>query len=312
MKRKTLIALISLGIGFSACKKESGDTTLYDGINGEEKEDTTAMLNPASIEGLHQQIFLPKCATSGCHDGHFEPDFRTIQSSYTTLVNAPVFKQVDPFTVRVKPGDKENSWLWERVTTDDPVLGRMPLYSDMLSQEELDNIASWIEGGAKDMFGADPQVPNLNPTLYGYYIGLASDSTVRFDNTRRPMDFTGSMVVPENTELAIYIGVFDDSTNIWELTNNVLKFSTDQDDFSSAVERTAQLVWPLFQPKDYFGPGRDGFFLWKVTINTSQWNKDDVVYLRYYTKDEHHSEPAELPDYYSEWYLKTHFSMVID
>ena len=32
----------------------------------------------------------PTCANSGCHDGTFEPDFRTVGSSWNTLVNHPV------------------------------------------------------------------------------------------------------------------------------------------------------------------------------------------------------------------------------
>ena len=49
-------------------------------------------LDPNSIAALHKDIFKPTCANSGCHDGNFEPDFRTIESSYNTLVNQPIVK----------------------------------------------------------------------------------------------------------------------------------------------------------------------------------------------------------------------------
>ena len=38
--------------------------------------------DPSSIQGLHQNIFSTKCASAGCHDGNFEPDFRSVESSY--------------------------------------------------------------------------------------------------------------------------------------------------------------------------------------------------------------------------------------
>ncbi|MEM6347295.1 MAG: hypothetical protein AAF927_25620, partial [Bacteroidota bacterium] len=40
----------------------------------------------SSIVGLHKFIFSQSCAVPGCHDGAFEPDFRTVQSTYSTLV----------------------------------------------------------------------------------------------------------------------------------------------------------------------------------------------------------------------------------
>jgi hypothetical protein len=64
-------------------------------------------VDPNSIVGLHYNIFVPTCANSGCHDGTFEPDFRSIESSYNTMVNHPIIKN-DPqgtYEVRVMPGN---------------------------------------------------------------------------------------------------------------------------------------------------------------------------------------------------------------
>ncbi|MEO1451605.1 MAG: hypothetical protein AAFV07_18895, partial [Bacteroidota bacterium] len=88
---------------------------------------------PDCFAGLHATIFAPTCANSGCHDGTFEPDFRTIESSYNTLVYHPIIKN-DPqgqYTYRVKPGSAEQSVLWNRLTTDiDGQSGIMPLVVD--------------------------------------------------------------------------------------------------------------------------------------------------------------------------------------
>ena len=73
-------------------------------------EDNTVQgegLNPASIEGLHANIFGKTCANSGCHDGNFEPDFRTIESTYNTLVFQPIIKNdlQGTYEYRVVPGN---------------------------------------------------------------------------------------------------------------------------------------------------------------------------------------------------------------
>jgi hypothetical protein len=314
MKHLRLITISILVTGlFFSCQKDSntGGGDLYDDLNDGPVVDTTVILNPKSIEGLHQQIFAPKCATSGCHDGHFEPDFRTIQSTYTTLVRAKVFKKVDPFEVRVDPGSKESSWLWERITTEDSVLGKMPLYSPALSQEELDNIAYWIENGAKDANGNTMPKADFYPNLYGYYITDKGDTSNRYDHLRQPNDFTGAMMVPTGKDIDIWIGVNDVETDINALTVNELKFSTKEDDFSNAVTVSATFEFPgLIVPKYFNNRGR-GYFFYKATVNTSQWTPGQQVYMRYYVQDGGHSSPIEIPSNGSEWYWKSRYSMLI-
>ena len=111
---------------------------------------------------LHQQVFAPTCANSGCHDGTFEPDFRTVGSSSNTLVNHPVIANdaAMSFSRRVVPGNVDASFLMERLTVEIPnTSGMMPLEVDEESDynerrpEYLDAIAAWIEAGAPDPNG---------------------------------------------------------------------------------------------------------------------------------------------------------------
>ena len=53
---------------------------------------------------------------------------------------------VDGYTVA--PFDLERSILWNRVNEPDPEK-RMPLGFEALSQDQLDILSSWIEGGAR-------------------------------------------------------------------------------------------------------------------------------------------------------------------
>ena len=46
----------------------------------------TTPIDSSTFLGLHEYIFSTTCAVPGCHDGHFEPDFRSVQSSYNTMV----------------------------------------------------------------------------------------------------------------------------------------------------------------------------------------------------------------------------------
>ena len=162
-------SIVVLGIvllivfAFGSCKKETYENP-YQNI---EEEDPTMIedslnIDPASIAGLHANIFSKTCANSGCHDGNFEPDFRTIESSYNTLVGAPIIKN-DPqgsFEFRVVKGEVSASQLVARLEYDiDGNSGIMPLVIDPGNDWEaqkatyIQNVKDWIAGGAKDVFG---------------------------------------------------------------------------------------------------------------------------------------------------------------
>ena len=114
---------------------------------------------------IHTDILVPGCTVIGCHDGHFEPDFRTLESSYYTMVYQPVHKNniAGSFEFRVIPYDTSGSVLYERITnccfvnTDDG----MPqlIIGEPLPAEEIAAIGQWIMAGAPDMMGRLPVKP---------------------------------------------------------------------------------------------------------------------------------------------------------
>ena len=145
--------------------------------------DTDGLVVPPLPEGnfawLHQQVFAPTCANSGCHDGTFEPDFRTVGSAWNTLVNHPVIANdaAMSFNRRVVPGSVSNSFLFERLTVNIPnTSGMMPLEVDEESdyderrEEYLDAIAAWIAAGAPDINGnvAPSEGASLPPQIHGF------------------------------------------------------------------------------------------------------------------------------------------------
>ena len=292
MKNITLIALLFVVVTFMSCNKVVEDTTknpFNGGVN-----DTTILdsINATSIQGLHQNIFAVRCANPACHDGSFEPDFRTIESTYNSLVYQPVIKNDTnySFTYRVVPYNTDKSWLIERLLTEDPVLGRMPIYSTPLSQPEMDNIKAWINDGAKDITGAVAQFPNKNAEVK-YFAGYNFNG-VRID-TNRENGWSSPFLISKDSTFIIYAKVDDDSTSSSSLLVNQLKLSTNKDDFSAAT--TLQATYYTSK-------------LWQVTVPANAFNTGDQVYFRYYVRDPEHIDLTEYPKNTSPYYYKENAS----
>jgi hypothetical protein len=261
-----------------------------------------------SFLGIHQYILSVKCAQPACHDGAFEPDYRTVTSSYNTLVYAKVFKNSpdSAFKYRVKPYDTAYSWLHERITTDDAVLGRMPLY-DTLPKRQIDIISDWILNGAKDIFGNVPQQSNPQPSFFGIVAYLTSNNfrvdTIRGNSPVNPF------LVPANTEVDIWFGVYDDITLPPLLGERKIKLSKTLTGFNTA---TAYNLLTEFTP--FYAPAFNNvtapYFL-HYKVNTANYNSGDLVFMRVYVQDGQNSVVTEIPSAYSPSYLQTYFSFIV-
>src|SRR6186997_2925548 len=120
MKTKGIFFFIASLTLFLACRKSGSDgDNPYDNDQGKPRETITdSSFSPTSIQGLHKNIFRPTCANSGCHDGTFEPDFRTVESSYNSLVNVAPIKPDGIHRYRVLPGNADSSMIMYRLTED--------------------------------------------------------------------------------------------------------------------------------------------------------------------------------------------------
>lgn len=258
--------------------------------------------------GVHKYILSVKCAVSGCHDGSFEPDYRTVQSAYSTLVYAPVVKNTSDsfYTYRVVPSDTAYSWLWYRINTADAILGRMPLY-DTLYPAQREKISNWIMNGAPDIFGNSPAKPTYQPAFYGLVAYQPDQNDFRVDTLRGGI-ITNPFMVSQNANVKIWFGMYDDLTYPFQFTYNKVKFSTDLFNWDNAVEVNLQTqVAPHFEWLfDNYLPFYD-----YCTINTGQFSENDIVYMRVYVQDADHSFPTELPDGGSQLYIQTYCSFII-
>ncbi len=267
-----------------------------DGPEGEE-------LDPFIITSLHRDIFQARCALPGCHDGHFEPDFRTVQSTYSTLVYHPIIKNnaENEFRYRVVPFAPEESVLIERLTNccfvnqDD----RMPQdnIGVPLDDELLERIRQWIQNGAPDIFGNNPELPNTSVRiLFFVAIDEALDSVYSENRTSEFSPFA----LPRNENVNLVVGLVDDKTPISELTNNRIEISTRPQDFSSAITINAE----------YFDFEQFGEF-WIAAINTGNFLTNQVYFFRIYANDGSQLEDTEFPSDELPRAYKTFFSFII-
>lgn len=286
----SLVSLLVVGISiglFSSCKKDEPENP-YDEIVR-----TVAVDNPSvndipvgNFAWLHGKIFAPTCANSGCHDGTFEPDFRTISSSYNSLVNHPVISNdaTMSFNVRVLPGNAGSSLLNERLTADIPnSSGIMPLEVDeesdwdSFSASYISNIQAWINGGARDMYGNLPSAEsgNLPPTVDGLVVFPSGNTTTPFN--RNP-DEPGITPIEVNAGVIdIWVKANDDELSPTELGTNLLFYASSVNDLDAAspiIFSTANSI----NAEDF--SGNAGTFYHKVSLDLSASNSGDTFFLR--------------------------------
>ena len=294
--RKNIIPLL-LALSFMACKSEDdGPPPNPFDVHIEVPDSPEVVPDSNSLVGLHKYIFTQSCAVPGCHDGAFEPDFRTVQSTYSTLVFHPVIKNTQDgrFNMRVKPFDIDESWLHYRVTTSDQTLGRMPLYDNPLTAGQVAAIEQWIMAGAPDMFGNVSALPNTQPQFLGLAAFLHFGPVeYRVDTIRD--DIFAPFGTLDNHSLTIWLRVEDDSTATGDLGINEMLFSDNPFDFSQA-----RIIKASYHPspkivQDFYAEGEDADFHWSITVNTNSFPPNALTYMRYRTADGSHTETYEFP-----------------
>jgi hypothetical protein len=111
--------------------------------------------SPTEPEGptlaeVQAQVFTPSCASSGCHAGPDAPEGLdlTAGSAYANTVGVSSSQVSD--IMRVEPGEPAESYLFIKITGGDrmaPGTFQMPIGVE-LSDEQIDLVEDWIEGGA--------------------------------------------------------------------------------------------------------------------------------------------------------------------
>jgi hypothetical protein len=230
MKSVIVFACCILVFGV-ACKKSSSKNPYSSWTDDPSNPaNVNKPIDPNTIQGLHKNIFKPTCSNSGCHDGNFEPDFRTIESTYNSLINR-LSTNTDPnqaqFSKRVVPGNASQSMLLHRILEFIPgTQGKMPLTTDPGSdwpekkETYIENIRTWINNGAKDQFGNSPSNIDFTPQMGGLLVFVNGSTT--------PLPHVGyqPVLVPSNAnQVKIMISILDDKTPLSQLGPNTINFS---------------------------------------------------------------------------------------
>jgi hypothetical protein len=256
---------------FYQCSKDGSSTPPrpYDDWSYDDpwKTDSLQQAEPGSISDIHRRIFLPYCANSGCHDGNFEPDFRTPKSSYYSLIGHRAIKpdSLQRYPWRVVPGDADNSMLLVRMLTDlNGNSGIMPLSVDPglhwgdHKEAFIDLIRQWINNGAKDMLGNSPPASDIPPQLKGF---MVTDLNHQIWSRSSPF---GPVTIPSSaTSFKVWYAFEDDNKPVTQLTPSDLYFGP----------RLWENDTPTIIPFQVYSPG----------INAPGWNQEMTTYTHFVT-----------------------------
>lgn len=313
IKHSTILILFGFVIFFS-CKKDPEFINPYDELTTSNDDDEiTVNLNSTDFAYLHRQIFAPTCANAGCHDGSFFPDYRTISSSYNTMVYQPVTNNhpSQPRDYRVDPGSSANSMLVVRLEEFIPnTSGKMPLQvdpdSDWSQNKDtyIQNIKDWINQGAKDMFGNAPQVGNANPEVVGVQAFALGNTSAPFNR------MAGAGMQPiaiPSSQIDLWLAVTDDVTSSNNITYNKIKVDSSLTNFANITEQALNIESGF----SYTGfSGANVNYNRKISLDFSSYPTGTPLFLRIYLQDADHTDPVEIPNIGSSNIQILYFSLI--
>ncbi len=278
MKMSITHAFILIFVVVLSCSKESLPNNPYN-QNGEDTTniDTTSY-DPYSIFAIHKDVFKPSCANSGCHDGNFEPDFRTVESSYFGLINVKPIKTdfTNNYPARVVPGNSAKSMLLQRMTIDlNGNSGVMPLALEPKSTYNqhkvsyIQRIAKWIDNGAPDFAGNLPTNKNFPPQIQGVAF-IQGNNVLSRPGKYEPANAS----INQNT--TVYFSIIDDQVNQSQLSCTV-NWSVDPDTFDISKEMTLNAG----PEKTMIGlDGKSHQYWFNVDVPTQNMLPLDVLWFR--------------------------------
>ncbi len=309
MKKVVFLLSIALTLIIACKKTEAVIENPYDKLTRDTIQLEEGKLDPKSLAGIHKNVFVKTCANSGCHDGTFEPDFRTAESSYNTMINAAVVKPDPAGTLkyRVVPGNADASMLVYRMTVDlGGNSGIMPLVinpgNDYESKksEYIQNIKDWINAGAPDLNGNIRSAVDFPPTVLGVN-GLVAGNPVARGGKYEPLQ------VPAGSNVQLLFSLTDDNQTQDELSNTKIVWSTNPADYSMST------FYPLSKVaaaayNGLYGSAVDHLF--SYTFNSSAYAVGDVIWFRIQC-DDSKNKNVQLPNDNSMFILKKYFAIKI-
>ena len=277
--------------------KKAGDTI----------QTTKDTWNYRTIQGLHAGLFKPTCANSGCHDGNFEPDFRTVESSYYSLVNHSVTKPdfAGKFKNRVVPFSSTSSMLPQRLLIDlNGNSGIMPLSLEPNSNYPVQKdswmvrLNDWINAGAKDWLGKTPETVDFPPQVLGVQFLVGGVPLFRAGKYEAAQISVGQSPT-------LWVSLSDDNTVVSGLKNVTVNWSSDPANFDPAKEMS-MTGGPNKNLSGLFASSCD--YYWNFLYDGSKHIENDVIWFRITLSDAKNTN-YQIPNNNSMFLLKTYFAI---
>lgn len=259
-----------------------------------------------TIAGLYVNIFKPTCANVGCHDGSFEPDFRTLESSYNTLVYQSPIKNDGNFEYRVHPGNADQSVIMARL--DGRITPLMPFQLEpdsdwgAKSSRYVAQIRQWINNGAPDISGTMPSIAQPAPRMLGVAAQAGSVWLGR-DGTTGPI-----LLEEEHDEVALYFAFGHDTENPSAFTHNKITFSENPNNFSDPIQLDLEIIdTPVFERGFH---GNVVPYTHRITLQPkSLFPETNQIYFRASIKD-NQNPITEIPTDDGVFYIKSYMSFI--
>lgn len=296
---RLIILFLGLSVLAISCKEDATVDNPYDNQIPEnadgEVEIEDKEIDPISIQGLHKNIFKPTCANSGCHDGLFEPDFRTVESTFNSLINQEPIKndELDPLPARVVPGDHTRSMLIRRLEEDlNNNSGIMPLALEPDSdwpekkEEYIQNIKDWIDAGALDSDSNSREVIDYPPQLEGMIV-VKNGNVIQRGGRYNPVNVSRSL-----GNVDVWFAYSDAESDFLDFTNLQWNHSIHFMEFDSLTWQPMQYVATAHTETGMNLEDTDHHF--KFTLNLTNYASGDVIWLR--TRISDAANEIELPN----------------
>jgi len=259
----------------------------------------------STIAGIYYNIFQPTCGNVGCHDGTFEPDFRTLESAYNTLVYETPIKNNGSFSYRVDPGSPETSVIMARLNNiiSPPMPIQLEPDSDWFEygDDYIEDIRQWIENGALDVMGQAPTVSGHPFSLDGAFV-LQNDSIYRRFDSREPLRLPRDSFA----ESYIYFSISHPDRDLSQLGGAAeVQFSESVSPFQDSITQALEY---LPSPYMYYGfHGGSIPFQFRVRIRPAELSSEAHYFMRIFISSAGQTVPTDkalfhIKKYYSfEW-----------
>jgi hypothetical protein len=111
----------------------------------------------ADFQSIQDNVFTPICAQ--CHIGASAPQGLQLDAGHSYALLVGVASNEEPSVLRVKPGDPDNSYMYQKITDAAGIVGgQMPLNETPLPASTIAAIRQWILNGAANATGTSPSL----------------------------------------------------------------------------------------------------------------------------------------------------------